>query len=201
MTGRTIEELVVGDSAETTRVVTAETVREFVEATGDRNPLHSDPAFAATTRFGRVIAPGLLSGGLLSAVIGTRLPGPGVVYLSQSLKFLKPVHLGDAITARVEVSEVIRERNRLCLRTICVNQEGAVVLEGEAWVMPPKARVEYAAGTTTPRRQPVGAYTPAAFGIQVMSLWVAGGLALAEEAVRLCRLAIPRPGEADPVRS
>ena len=145
MTGRTIEELAVGDHAEVSYAITGETIREFVDATGDNNPIHSDPTFAATSRFGQVIAPGMLTGGLVSAVIGTCLPGPGTIYLSQNFRFLKPVHVGDAITARVEVTEILRERNRLCLKTVCRNQHGEVVLEGEAWVMPSKAHVEYEA--------------------------------------------------------
>jgi acyl dehydratase len=157
VTGHPIEELSVGDRAEATREITAETVREFVAATGDGNPMHSDATFAAGTRFGRVIAPGILTGSLLSAVIGTRLPGPGTIYLSQTFRFLGPVHVPDTLTARVEVAEVVRERNRVCLRTSCVNAQGETVLDGEAWVLPPRARVEYdeaaaraAAGMTPP---------------------------------------------------
>src|SRR3989454_7772044 len=80
---------------------------------------------------------------IFSAVIGTQLPGPGAIYLSQSLKFVKPVKSGDRITARVEVIEVIRDRNRIRLQTVCVNQNGEEVLSGEAWVMPSKTRVVY----------------------------------------------------------
>jgi acyl dehydratase len=190
MTGRTIEELAVGDAAELTRAITAETIREFVDATGDDNPLHSDPGFAATTRFGRIIAPGILTGGLVSAVIGTRLPGPGTIYLSQNFRFLRPVHIGDTITARVEVTEVLRDRKRVCLRTLCLNQAGDLVIEGEAWVMPPKQHIEYA----EPARQGSGwaamAYTPAAFAVQAMSFWATAGLTLTQ---RMLELWEPRP--------
>ena len=177
MTGRTIEELSVGESAELTRSITAETIREFVDATGDDNPLHSDEEFAATTRFGQVIAPGILTGGLISAVIGTRLPGPGVVYLSQTFRFLRPVKIGDAITARVEVTEILRERNRVVLRTVCVNQAGELVLEGEAWIMPSKLHIEY----TEP--EPARGWgrlacAPAALAVQALSFWATTGLAL-----------------------
>src|SRR5204863_7693871 len=100
------------------------------------NPIHSDVAHAATTPFKSPIAPGIFTAGLVSAVIGTRLPGPGAIYLSQSLRFLRPVRVGDTITARVEALEVSREKNRLRLQTTCTNQRGEEVLSGEAWVMP-----------------------------------------------------------------
>jgi acyl dehydratase len=184
MTGRTIEELAVGDTAELTRSVTAETIREFVEATGDDNPLHSDPAFAATTRFGEVIAPGILTGGLISAVIGTRLPGPGTIYLSQTFRFLRPVRIGDTITARVEVTEVLRERNRVSLRTACANQAGEVVVEGEAWVMPSRVHIDYI------EPQPVRGWggvacAPAALAVQAVSFWATSGLAFAAKMLEL----------------
>jgi acyl dehydratase len=193
MIGLTIAELAVGDVAEATRAITAETVREFVEATGDDNPMHSDQAFAAGTRFGQVIAPGILTGSLLSAVIGTRLPGPGTIYLSQSFRFLQPVHIGDRLTARVAVREIVRERNRVCLETSCVNQRGEVVLEGEAWVLPPKVHVEYDEAAARSAAFGALAWTPATFAVQLMSVWMASGLALANHAVGLYR---PRPAQA-----
>jgi acyl dehydratase len=190
MTGRTIDELVVGEATEMTRAITAETIREFVDATGDDNPLHSDPAFAATTRFGQVIAPGILTGGLVSAVIGTRLPGPGTIYLSQTFRFLRPVMVGDVITARVEVTEILRERNRVCLRTVCRNQAGEPVIEGEAWVMPAKQHIEY----QEPVRQGSGwaamACTPATLAVQAMAFWTTAGLTLSR---RMLELWEPRP--------
>ena len=108
-------------------------------AVGDTNPLHSEKAFAAGTRFKGVIAPGILTTGLISAVVGTRLPGTGTVYLSQDLRFHEPVRPGDAITARAEVVEVIHEPKRVRLKTTCSNQHGTVVLSGEALVMPPRS--------------------------------------------------------------
>src|SRR5260370_1066105 len=120
------------------------------DAVGDYNPVHSDPAYAATTPFKAPIAPGIFTAGLISAVIGTQLPGPGAIYLSQSLKFVKPVKSGDRITARVEVIEVIGDRNRIRLQTVCVNQNGEEVLSGEAWVMPSKTRVVYEPRPRTP---------------------------------------------------
>lgn len=143
MIGRTIDDLRVGDHAEIARAVTPENIASFIDAVGDFNPVHSDAAYAATTPFKEPIAPGIYTAGLVSAVIGTRLPGPGAIYVSQSLQFTKPVRAGDTITARVEVAEVVRERNRLRLRTRCTNQRGDEVLAGEAWVMPSKATIVY----------------------------------------------------------
>src|SRR5439155_6999002 len=119
MIGKTIEELAAGDRAEITRVVGPEDIEHFVDAVGDYNPVHSDATYAATTPFKAPIAPGIFTAGMISAVIGTQLPGPGAIYLSQSLKFLKPVKSGDRITARAEVIEVIRDRNRIRLQTVC----------------------------------------------------------------------------------
>lgn len=132
----TAEELQPGDVAELSREIGVADINQFVDAVGDDNPIHSDPEFAAATSFREPIAPGLLTAGLISAVIGTRLPGPGTIYLSQTLKFLRPVKPGDTITARVEVLEVLPERNRIRLATVCLNQRGEEVLTGEAWVMP-----------------------------------------------------------------
>src|SRR3989441_9605576 len=143
MIGKTIAELRPGDYAEIERHVEMDAIAEFIDAVGDFNPIHSDPAYAAATSFGEPIAPGVFTAGLISAVIGTQLPGPGAVYLSQSLKFMKPVKPGDTITARVEVLEVLTERNRVRLGTVCRNQRGEDVLSGEAWVMPSKTRVTY----------------------------------------------------------
>jgi len=127
MIGQTIAELTPGDRAEITRVVEQEDIAGFVDAVGDFNPVHSDAAYAAGTPFKGPIAPGIYTAGLISAVIGTRLPGPGAIYLSQSLKFVKPVRAGDTITARVEVIEVMGERNRIRLQTVCLNQDGEEV--------------------------------------------------------------------------
>ena len=135
MMGRTIDELSVGDHAEITRVVDEGDIAAFVDAIGDFNPLHVDPDYAATTPFREPIAPGIFTAGLISAVIGTKMPGPGTIYLAQTLKFMKPVRAGDLITARVDVVEVIEAHNRVRLRTVCLNEEDEV-LSGEALVMP-----------------------------------------------------------------
>ena len=143
MIGRPIADLRVGDRAELVRTVEQDDIGDFVQAVGDHNPVHSDPAYAAANRFGGPIAPGIFTAGLISAVIGTQLPGPGAIYLSQSLKFMKPVRPGDVITAAVEVTERLAEKNRVRLRTVCVNQRGEEVLSGEAWVMPSADAVVY----------------------------------------------------------
>ena len=127
----------VGQSAEMTKVFTEEDIFLFAGITGDRNPVHISKEFAEKTRFGERIAHGILTAGLISAVIGTKLPGPGCLYLSQTLSFLAPVKIGDEITARAEIVEVISEK-RLRLRTQCINQRNEVVLEGEAIVVPPR---------------------------------------------------------------
>jgi acyl dehydratase len=203
MTGRTIEELAVGEDATLTRTISPDIIREYVQASGDGNPIHSDPAFAAATRFGRIIAPGMLTAGLISAVIGTRLPGPGTLYLSQNLRFLHPVYVGDVITARATVTGRLPDRNRIELATVCVNQNGQPVLEGEAWVMPPKARVDYRARAGTPLAAGLAwsglGYAPAALGVQVMSWWVAQSLAVLDHALRAWTSSGPG-GEPDPIR-
>src|SRR4029077_19917676 len=118
MMGLTIEDIHVGDSAQVVRRATDDDIASFVDAVGDYNPIHADRDYAATTIFREPIAPGIWTAGLISAVIGTRLPGPGAIYLSQDLQFLKPVKAGDSISARVEVIDVDRERNRIRLRTV-----------------------------------------------------------------------------------
>jgi acyl dehydratase len=153
MIGRTIDELSEGELAEVIRRVEAEDVAEFVDAVGDYNPIHSDAQYAAGTPFKEPIAPGVFTAGLISAAIGTKLPGPGAIYLSQSLTFLKPVKLGDTITARVTVIEVIRERNRIRLATVCLNQRGDEVLTGEAWVMPSRESIVYSRRVTSASRR------------------------------------------------
>jgi acyl dehydratase len=147
MRGLTVEDLSVGDSAELHRMATDKSIADFVEAVGDHNPIHSDAEYAAATRFKERIAPGIWTAGLISAVIGTRLPGPGAIYLSQDLKFLKPVLLGDVVRARVTVVETNVEKNRARLRTVCLNQRGEEVLVGEALVMPSRTPVRYEPAT------------------------------------------------------
>jgi phosphate acetyltransferase len=178
MIGRTIAELQEGDHAELSRVVANDDIADFVDAVGDYNPVHSDPDYAATTIFKHPIAPGIFTAGLISAVIGTTLPGPGAIYLSQSLKFTKPVFAGDTITARVTIAEVLRERNRIRLHTVCVNQRGEEVLSGEAWVMPSRTAVVYEERRSGLSSLAAWPLTPWTIAAQTMAAWGALGLAL-----------------------
>ncbi|MDT3699601.1 MAG: MaoC family dehydratase [Thermincola sp.] len=132
---RSFAELAVGDKASVEKTVTEQDVNLFAEVSGDYNPVHVDEAFAQTTRFKKRIAHGMLAASLVSRVIGTKLPGPGTIYLSQTLNFKAPVYLGDTITTEVEITEKITARNFVKLKTICSNQEGTVVLDGEALVL------------------------------------------------------------------
>lgn len=127
----------VGDAAEMSKLFTEEDVYLFAGITGDRNPVHISKEYAAKTRFKERLVHGVLTAGLISAAIGTKLPGPGCLYLSQTLKFQAPVKIGDEITARVEIVEVISEK-RLRLRTQCLNQRKETVIDGEAVVVPPR---------------------------------------------------------------
>lgn len=128
----------IGDAATNTLTVSDATVRSFAEATGDRNPLHLDEAFAHSTRFGKRIAHGMIAASQISAVLGNTLPGPGTVYLSQSLQFLAPVLIGDVITTRVTVTSIKEGKPIATLETVCENQKGEVVLRGEAVVLFPQ---------------------------------------------------------------
>ena len=130
--------LTIGQSAERSRTVTEEDIRHFADATGDRNPVHFDELAGKHSIFGSRVAHGMLSAGFISAAIATDLPGPGTVYLSQSLRFLHPVRVGDVIVARVEITAINVARRRVTLATTCVNQEGEAVVDGEAVVMVPQ---------------------------------------------------------------
>lgn len=140
MIGRTIEELAVGDRAEFTKTISESDVYLYAVLTSDNNPVHVNEEYAKTTFFKTRIAHGMLVGGLISTVLGSHLPGPGTIYLRQELNFLAPVHLGETITASAEVVEIMQEKNRIRLKTVCVNQNGTVVMDGEAVVSPPKVR-------------------------------------------------------------
>lgn len=128
-------DLKIGDSFSTTREVTDELVRKFAEVSGDYNPIHLDEEFARTTRFGRRIAHGMLSGALISAVLGNEFRERKIVYLSQSLRFTAPVFLGDTVTASATVSKIREERGIVTLDTVCKDQNGQMLVTGEAVVM------------------------------------------------------------------
>jgi 3-hydroxybutyryl-CoA dehydratase len=115
--------------------ITDEIVRGFAELTGDTNPVHLDEQYAASTRFGRRIAHGMIAAGVISATLANDLPGPGTVYLDQSLQFKAPVFLDDTVTATVKVLTVRDDKPIVTLETVCTNQDGEVVLEGEAVVL------------------------------------------------------------------
>ena len=140
MIGKTVKELKIGDRAEFTKTISESDVYLYAGVTGDLNPAHINEEYAKQTFFKTRIAHGLLSAGLISTVLGNELPGPGSVYIRQELNFLAPVHMGDTITARAEVAEILSEENRVKLKTSCINQSGVTVLDGEAVVSPPKSR-------------------------------------------------------------
>ncbi|HEY8490936.1 MAG TPA: MaoC family dehydratase [Dehalococcoidia bacterium] len=136
MTAESVLGIQVGHTATFTKQVTEADVTAFAQVTGDANPVHLDAAYAARTRFGQRIAHGMLSAGFISAALGTRLaPDAVVVYVSQSMRFRRPVFIGDTVTARVEVTAVDPERRLVTARTDCTNQDGETVLTGEATVL------------------------------------------------------------------
>lgn len=139
MIGKTIDEIRVGDTSEFTKTVSESDIYLYAGITGDTNPAHIDEEYAKGTFFKTRVAHGMLSAGFISTVLGNKLPGAGTIYVKQELTFMAPVHMGDTITARVEVIEVISDKNRVRLRTYCVNQEETTILDGEALVSPPKA--------------------------------------------------------------
>ena len=121
-----------GQKARWTKTITEADVQAFAGITGDFNPLHVDREFAARSRFGERIAHGILTAGVISAVLGMRLPGPGGIFLSQTLAFLRPVRFGDTVTAEAEVLAWRPDKRVLTLRTTCTNQHAETVLDGEA---------------------------------------------------------------------
>lgn len=135
----TIQEMKIGDHASVTKTVSDTDVYLFAGITGDLNPAHTNEVAASKTMFKTRIAHGMLGAGFISAVLGMYLPGPGTIYMGQELKFTKPVHIGDTVTATATVEEIILEKNRVILDTTVVNQDGEIVIQGKATVMPPKA--------------------------------------------------------------
>jgi 3-hydroxybutyryl-CoA dehydratase len=131
------DDIAVGQSAERSFSVTDARVRAFAEVSGDHNPVHLDEAYAAKTMFKGRVAHGMLLGGFISAVLGDALPGPGSIYLDQTLEFLHPVRIGDEVTVRVTVTHA--ERTRVQLRTLCLVGD-VVVCRGEATAVPPRRR-------------------------------------------------------------
>lgn len=127
----------IGESRAIKKLVTKDVVQQFADFSGDRNPVHLDEEFAAKTIFKRNIAHGMIAGSYISAVIGMDFPGPGTIYLSQNFIFKRPVFVGDEIEIIVTVKDIIVDKNRLVLKTDCINQNGELVLHGEALVKAP----------------------------------------------------------------
>ena len=138
---KTFDELQVGDTAQLTRTLKQQDIELFAVMSGDVNPAHVDAEYAKTDIFHKVIAQGMWGGALISAVLGTELPGPGTIYISQSLHFRKPVGLGDTVTVRVTVREKLVSKKRVVLDCLCSNQIGDTVIEGEAEVIAPSKKV------------------------------------------------------------
>ena len=133
----TFDEIAIGDTTTYTRLITNQEVEAFAAISGDHNPLHLDPEYAATTAFGECIAHGMLTGALISAAIAMQLPGPGSVYLSQNIQFRAPVMLGDTLTVTLTVTDKHAKRPWVTLQCEVANQEGKVVAKGEAQVAAP----------------------------------------------------------------
>lgn len=134
MGGYDIEDIQVGMRGTYAKTVTETDIILFAGVSGDNNPVHIDAEAAASTMFKERIAHGMLSAGFISAVLGTRLPGPGTIYLSQSLKFLAPVKIGDTVRAVCEVTAVTPEKKRVTMKTTCYVKDKAVI-DGEAELM------------------------------------------------------------------
>ncbi len=134
----TIGQLEIGQKAQFSKTISESDVYMFAGVTGDMNPAHLNAEYAKAGLFHERVAHGMLSASLISTVLGTELPGRGTIYLQQQVKFVAPVHFGDTVTATVEVIEKNVERNRVKLRTVCTNQNGQIVVDGEALAMPPK---------------------------------------------------------------
>ena len=134
----TFNEINIGDKASFTKVITREMVQQFAEISGDTNPIHLDEEYAKGTVFKENIAHGILVTGLISKVLGCDLPGYGAIYVSQQVDFLRPVKLGDEITATVEAIEKDEAKGRVKFKTTCANQLGKIVIKGEAIGIPPK---------------------------------------------------------------
>lgn len=128
----TFNDFYLGQTAELTRCYSEKDVGQFADISGDRNPIHLNAEYAKNTRFGKRIVHGFLSGSLISAVLGNICPGEGSVYMNQTMNFLRPVFIGDEITAKVVVTGLDPENKQLTLETTCSNQNGKIVIEGSA---------------------------------------------------------------------
>jgi len=138
MIGKTIDELQVGQSAQFSKTIAESDVYLFAGITGDFNPAHVDEEYAKKTFFETRVVHGMLTASFISTIIGTMLPGPGSIYVGQKVNFLAPVKIGDTITTTAEVTELLTEKKHARLKTYCTNQDGTVVIDGQAVVSPPR---------------------------------------------------------------
>lgn len=143
ITNKTYDEIKVGDHASITRMLTRQDIQLFAVVTGDLNPAHLDEAYARTDIFHQIIGHGMWTGSMFSALLGMYLPGPGTIYLSQTLKFLKPVHIGEQVKASVTVIAKDDAKKHITFETLCTNGKGEHVLEGEALVLAPKEKISW----------------------------------------------------------
>jgi 3-hydroxybutyryl-CoA dehydratase len=139
MKEKTIAEIAIGDTAEFAKTVSEGDIYQYAGISGDFNPIHVNAEYARKTFFKTRIAHGMLSAGFISNVLGNQLPGPGAVYIRQEMNFLAPVRIGDTITARATVIGINAEKNKVTMKTECVNQEGTVVIDGQAVLSPAKS--------------------------------------------------------------
>ncbi len=135
--GKSIHEISIGESVSSKKTITQKDIEMFGEITGDYNPAHFDEEYAKTTMFKKKISHGMLIGSLFSHLLGMKLPGPGSIYMSQTLRFRRPVYFGDTIKAEVTVKEINIEKNRVLFDCIACNQDDEKVIIGEALLMPP----------------------------------------------------------------
>ncbi len=145
ITNKTFDEITIGDCATLARTLTKQDIQMFAAVTGDMNPAHLDEAYAKTDIFHEIVGHGMWTASMFSVLLGMQLPGPGTLYLGQTLKFLKPVHLGDTITAMVKAVAKDDKHKHITFQTLCTNQDGQTVLEGEALVLAPSEKISWKA--------------------------------------------------------
>ena len=139
---RTYDEIAIGDSATLTRTLKPEDIQLFAVMSGDVNPAHVDPEYAHSSMFREVIAHGMWGGALISTVLGTEFPGPGTIYVSQTLRFSRPVKVGDTITIRITCKEKFEHNKHMIFDCLCTNQDGQKVIAGEAEVLAPTQKIK-----------------------------------------------------------
>ena len=143
ITNKTYDEINIGDSATLTRTLTKRDIQLYALVTGDMNPAHLDEAYAKTDVFHQIVGHGMWTGSMFSVLLGMQLPGPGTIYLQQTLKFLKPVRLGDTITASIKAIKKDDTHKHITFETLCANQKGEHVVEGEAKALAPSEKISW----------------------------------------------------------